>query len=296
MERAVLVPEDAEDPSARRLAGSTEARAHCFNRLVEDPSIGAIFTTYGGFNTNEILRFIDWDAARANPKCVVGYSDTTALLLSLAEKARLITYYGPAVLPQFGEVGGIFRYTSDELRATLLDGTPRKVPTVSYWFDQAADWAKADLRRQPTYGAGAYGAVHGRAEGRLFGGNSDTINFLIGTDYLRPPSEPSILFLEMADAAEQWLTFRRSLAHLSDAGFLTNVMGVLVGRSPQSGTCEELAQIFAELLPDPTIPLVLNAPFGHFDPITTLPIGVRAQIESAPDACTIEILGKSVLA
>jgi len=294
LQRKVVVPENVEVPGCPQLAGPPHTRAECFNQLMADPSIGAIFTTYGGFNTNEILKLIDWDTARSNPKCVVGYSDTTALLLALTEKARLTTYYGPAVLPQFGEVGGMLRFTSDELRATLIDGSPRRIPTLSYWYDQVLDWAEADDKREPIKGVSTQSAVPGQAEGLLFGGNLDTINYLIGTDYLRPPTEDSILFLEMVDAAARWQAFRRSLVHLRDAGYLKKVTGIMVGRSPQTGSLEDLARIFIELLPDPTIPIILNAPFGHFDPITTLPIGVATRIKSTADACTIEILGRSV--
>src|ERR1022692_4795775 len=99
----VVIPPDMEAHEGR-LAGSGTHRGTVFSNLVRDPSIGAIFTTYGGFNTIDMLAHVDWAALQRNPKIVVGYSDTTALLLAIHARTRLITYYGPAVLPQFGEL------------------------------------------------------------------------------------------------------------------------------------------------------------------------------------------------
>ena len=294
LKREVFVPAYIEDTRLNKLAGTPIARAEGFNRLIADPTVGAIFTTYGGFNTNEILNFVDWGSAQSNPKCVVGYSDTTALLLALATKTQLTTYYGPAVLPQFGEVGGILNFTAQELRATLVDGSPRRIPMLSEWYDQVQDWEQRDEKREPIRDEGAFCAIPGEATGRLFGGNADTINYLVGTEFLKPPVEDTILFLEMADAAAKWQAFRRSLVHLRDAGYLSCVKGIMIGRSPQTGSLEEMTDIFLDILPQPSTPVILNAPFGHFDPMATLPIGAIARIRSYKDDCSVETLTRSI--
>ncbi len=44
-----------------------------------DPDVDAILTVIGGFNSNELLPFLNWDLIAANPKIFCGYSDITSL-------------------------------------------------------------------------------------------------------------------------------------------------------------------------------------------------------------------------
>ena len=46
----------------------------------KDKSVKAIFTIIGGFNSNQIIPYLDYDVIRQNPKIICGFSDITALL------------------------------------------------------------------------------------------------------------------------------------------------------------------------------------------------------------------------
>lgn len=286
--REVFVPVDIEVPR-HRLAGPATHRARLFDRLVADPGVGAIFTTYGGFNSNEILRHIDWAALRASPKLLVGYSDTTALLLAAHARAGLASLYGPAVLPQFGEVPEPFGYTVASLRRAVVDGVGGDVPSPAVWYQEASDWAVGETVRTPLSASSARCVRAGVGNGIFFGGNISTINFLAGTPFLAPPTDATILFIEMVNNEASWVSVRRSLAHFRDFGMFDHVAGLLVGRSPETGTAAELDELLLEMLDDFDFPIIADAPFGHFDPIATLPIGVAGRIEAVPSACRIEI-------
>ena len=54
--------------------------------------------------TNWILPYIDYEYLKKYPKIIIGYSDTTALLLAIYAKTGLVTFYGPAVASSFGEL------------------------------------------------------------------------------------------------------------------------------------------------------------------------------------------------
>lgn len=78
-------------------------RAEEFNELIRNPDIHMVMSMIGGTNSNSMLPYIDYKAFKENPKPVVGYSDTTALLLALYAKTGISTFYGPALVPSFGE-------------------------------------------------------------------------------------------------------------------------------------------------------------------------------------------------
>src|SRR5918993_5434058 len=60
-----------------------------------DPGVQGILTVIGGFNSNELLPYLDWDLIGGNPKVFCGYSDITALQNAILARTGLITYTGP---------------------------------------------------------------------------------------------------------------------------------------------------------------------------------------------------------
>src|SRR5262245_26939641 len=58
---------------------SIEARVKDLHDAFQDPDVNAVITVIGGFNCNQLLRSIDWDLIRSNPKIFCGYSDITIL-------------------------------------------------------------------------------------------------------------------------------------------------------------------------------------------------------------------------
>ena len=74
--------------------GTPQERADEFNSLLRDPAVDLLMASVGGFVTNGMLPYIDYEFFAANPKPVVGMSDVTALLLALYAKTGIPTYYG----------------------------------------------------------------------------------------------------------------------------------------------------------------------------------------------------------
>ena len=85
-------------------SGTIQERVAEFNALLRDPEVRCIMSTIGGFNSNAMLPYIDYDAFRADPKIIIGYSDVTAVLFALYAQTGIPTFYGPAVVPSFGEI------------------------------------------------------------------------------------------------------------------------------------------------------------------------------------------------
>ncbi len=67
------------------LSGSDAERLADFQWAVDDENIKAIFCARGGYGTTRILDQLNWSAFKNKPKWIVGFSDITALHLTLAK-------------------------------------------------------------------------------------------------------------------------------------------------------------------------------------------------------------------
>jgi muramoyltetrapeptide carboxypeptidase len=179
------------------MAGSDADRLEDLNEAFRDPEIRAIVTTRGGAGAYRIADRMDFDAVRADPKPLVGFSDITYLHLSLLQRCQLGGIHGCLV-----------GSTAQASVRQLLMTTDRIV-----------------LQRVP----GAVSAeveVQGRARGRLIGGNLASLATSIG---VRMPSMfGAVLFLE--DQRVVGLgTIDRQLTQLISAGVLDGIVGVALG-------------------------------------------------------------------
>ena len=60
-------------------SSSIESRVQDLHEAFADPDIKAILTTLGGFQSNQLLRYLDYENIKRHPKILCGYSDITAL-------------------------------------------------------------------------------------------------------------------------------------------------------------------------------------------------------------------------
>lgn len=68
------------------LSGTDESRAKSLNQMFHDDRVDAVVCARGGYGTARILDRLDFDAIRANPKILLGYSDITALHTAIHQK------------------------------------------------------------------------------------------------------------------------------------------------------------------------------------------------------------------
>ena len=110
-------------------SGSIQERAEELNELIRNPEVRCIMSVIGGSNSNSLLPYIDYEALKKDPKIIIGYSDMTAILFGIYSQVNLVTYYGPALVASFGELGKVLEETYQYFEDILVK--PR-VPTVSY--------------------------------------------------------------------------------------------------------------------------------------------------------------------
>lgn len=77
---------------------SISERIDDIHAAFSDPNVKAIQTVIGGFTSNELLPYLDFDLIANNPKIICGFSDFTALANAITAKTGLVTYYGPAYI------------------------------------------------------------------------------------------------------------------------------------------------------------------------------------------------------
>lgn len=270
-------------------SGSIRERSEELNALIRDPSVRCIMAAIGGMNSNSLLPYIDYEALRRDPKIIVGYSDVTALLLGIYARTGLVTYYGPAVVASFGElppyVDRTWEYFSDIV--TGEKQPPHCLPTPQEWTEEFIDWKTQDRSKKPV--ANRLLTVHGgQSEGRLIGGNLDTMQGIWGSPYMPAIREGDILFLE--DSLKDAATIERSFSLLKLNGVFDRVGGVILGKHEcfdDQGTGRRPYEILLEVLGEPHIPILAEFDCCHTHPMLTMPIGCRVKLDADRQTVTI---------
>ena len=157
-------------------SGSIQERAEELNVLIRNPNISCIMSTIGGMNSNSILPYIDYDAFLKNPKIMIGYSDATALLLAIYTKTGIPTFYGPALVPSFGEFEPFVDCTYKYFAETLLHdhSLPYHIKQPLFWSDEFINWEEKTKEKELRPNDWI-SVIDGKATGRIIGGNLNTI-------------------------------------------------------------------------------------------------------------------------
>ncbi|MDX6470459.1 MAG: muramoyltetrapeptide carboxypeptidase [Gaiellaceae bacterium] len=279
-------------------AGTPADRAADLQAMFADPEVRAIVCTIGGYNANQLLELLDFDLIAANPKLFVGYSDITALHGAIHARTGLATMIGPALLPQWGEYGGIDDYTWSAFERVATRAEPAGVlRQPQHWYPERLWWDTEDDRPRAPEPAAPWRTVRaGRAEGPIVAGNLDTLRLLIGTSW-EPALDGALLCIEADEEyGKPWMV-ERELFHLRHLGVFDRVSGLAHGRMhPESGfeRADSIDEILLRATAGTEIPVATGLDFSHTDPLLTLPWGVRARL-AADAEVTLELLDAAVV-
>lgn len=228
-----------------------ERRASNFMGMWLDPRIKAVIGGTGGYGAVRMLPYLEPEIFTNNPKIFVGYSDITALHLWLMRQTGLRVFHGPTV---------------DDLIPIARDPTTSSLLT-----------ALTNPRPQTRLGRDIARAVrHGRATGRLTGGNLSMVQQTIGTPY-EIETRGAILFLE--ETHDPMSVADERLVHLRAAGLLRDVKGIVFGQlSLDRSEEDEFEDFLLDLLADLDVPILMDFPAGHEVPNLTLPLGTEVEL------------------
>lgn len=274
----------AFDVDAFRSA-TVEKRVQDLHDAFRDPNVKAMLTTLGGYNSNQMLEFLDYDLIRTNPKILCGYSDITALGNAVYAKTGLVTYSGPH-FSTFAMHKGLEK-TIEGFQQCLMDEEIIDVKPSETWSDDA--WYLDQDNRHFIENDGWQVITEGEGEGMLLGGNQCTLNLLQGTPYM-PSLADSILFLEddeLVDAPQ----FDRDLQSLVHQPEFDRVRGVVIGRFQTKSkiASEDIRYIVRSKKALCRVPVIANVDFGHTYPFLTFPIGGYVKINASEREASIKI-------
>ncbi|MBN2625436.1 MAG: LD-carboxypeptidase, partial [Spirochaetales bacterium] len=198
-----------EYPTARMAAQELyeypEIRARDINRAFGDPAVKGIISTIGGSDSVRILKFLDRDLIRKNPKLFMGYSDFTSPS-TWVHQTGLVTFNGPAVMAGFSQLQSFTGEYRAYLESYLFD--PREtlvLPQFPAYSDGYPPWS--DVKNtglvNPLKPSDGLHFIQGEGihEGVMFGGCIEVLEMLKGTEYWPAPDfwEGKILFLETSE-------------------------------------------------------------------------------------------------
>jgi len=247
-------------------AGPDKDRAEELNSMFQAPEVDAIFCDVGGYGTGKILPLIDYDLIRDSPKILIGYSDITFLHIAIFNKTGLVTFHGPSASHLDRSLPG------DELK-TKRDNLERALNLLS-------GESGRDLTNPP---AGMLlRTIHdGKTQGRLIGGNLETLEETLATPF-EADLDDSLFFFEDVYASEEMVD--RALTHLASAGKLGRVAGVIVGEFSEVPKPTQPTPSMEEILRERIAPLkkpsIMGLQCGHGRIHVTIPVGVEARLDA----------------
>jgi len=263
-----------------------ESRIEDFHQAFSDTNVKAVITVIGGFNSNQLLKYINWNLIQNNPKIFCGFSDVTALNNAIFAKTGLANYSGPHY-STFGQEL-YFDYTLEYFKKCLFSEEPFDLKPSDNWSDDP--WYKDQKDRNLIKNPGWLVVNEGKSEGTLLGANLCTFNLLQGTEYM-PDLRDSILFLE-DDEESKPHHFDRDLQSVLHLPNFSKVKGLVIGRFQRVSEIDnnKLIKIIKTKQELNGIPVIANVDFGHTDPKITFPVGGEVSIEVISDNSKITIV------
>jgi len=274
-------------------------RAEDLNRAFEDPEVSAIIASIGGDDSVRILPFLNLESIYANPKILMGYSDT-AVITSYLCSHGMVTFNGPAVMAGFAQLRHFPAEVADHIRDILF------APTETYayrayrqWADQYVDWNTPgyDGVRELTDNTEGWRWLQGNGvvRGRLFGGCIEVFEFLKGTRFWAPAEifDGAILFFETSEDKPSVSNIKYMLRNYGSMGVLNQISALLFGRARSFTEAEkaELETVIVEVVAGEfgraDMPIVVNMDFGHTDPQFIMPLGIQAEIDCVAKSFTL---------
>ena len=275
-----------------------EARAADLMDAFRDKSIKAVFSAIGGDDTIRLLPYIDFDVLRDNPKIFTGFSDTTTNHMMM-HKAGLVSYYGASIMTNFSEYVRINDYTLSAIRNTLFEPKPTlAIPSALYWYDDEDEkiwWDEKNMNVLRPYHPEEVGyeviSGGGIAEGELLGGCLDVFIELLGTSLWPDDWNGKLLFLETSEMDMSCDHLTWILRNLAAQGIFDRIKGILVGKPARRSKYEPYKEVYRRVVAKeaghPELPILYNVNIGHAEPITVLPIGVKARLDAEKKTLTL---------
>jgi len=282
-------------------SGTPKERAEEFMALIRNKDVSAMISTIGGANSSSLIPYLDFDEIRAHPKVICGYSDVTSLHLAILAYSGLSTFYGPAVMPSFGEWPDVLPETKDSfLQAVQLHRTGSRLLKPPERWSHHCRFAPGEWKSTPRQflkNEGWRALNSGSARGNLIVANLNTLLTAAGTEIF-PKLEGKILLIEEMNAPLS--KEERNLRHLERLGVFNALQGLIVSKpevyDPEGAPFGYDDLILEIVGANRKYPIITQFDCGHANPLLTLAEMCEVRIEAGRGFETsFEILGPMVV-
>jgi len=274
----------ASAPAAERAAELT--------RLLLREDVDAVIPPWGGELAIELLDRLDWTAlGGARPKWLLGYSDTSTLLLPITLRMGWATAHGPCLMDLVP--GQDDPLTRQALEALALSAGDRFMQQQSsHWQLKWTDFGEVPSSTfrltETTHWWPLNDVPEVQFTGRLIGGCIDTLMHTAGTAHgdvrsfiaANARDAGTVLYLENAEQSPSALV--RALHRLRWAGWLDGIAGLLLGRSAAPDSSDPLELRYADALRSTLsglpCPVLVDVDIGHRPPQMVLINGAIADV------------------
>jgi muramoyltetrapeptide carboxypeptidase len=256
----------------RNTTAPPEVRAGEMMDFFKDSRIKAIISLIGGDTASQLMKYLDYETIRKNPKIFSGMSDIGHLHLAFLSLSGMVSIYGPDLIYGFGsdKDSPAAKYNIDLFLKCCTQKQPLgKIPALTQW----ECWRP------------------GKAQGRLVGGYLGAVTSLYHTKYWPSPGK-TILFWETLETQPHDIARQLTIAEAT--GIFENVTGMVVGKlvgceeKDYADSLPDIREIVLEITRDYDIPIIAGADFGHDITDMPMPEGILAGIDA--EALSIELL------
>ncbi|WEG10888.1 LD-carboxypeptidase [Pullulanibacillus sp. KACC 23026] len=263
-----------------------KVRAEELNQMLQDSKIDLILPPWGGELLIEILDLLDYKAM--DTKWIMGYSDTSGLLLAITLKTGIATAHGVNLVDLRGEFSDTTTALWETVLSTKAGDSVVQQSSPFYqkeWHHDNPSPCVYHLTEKTEWKTIQGTNIH--VTGRLLGGCVDIIRHLIGTpfgdvqafreEYIS--GDPIVWYLENCELSTTDL--KRTLVQMKLAGWFDHCTGILFGRSDANEPVEnyEVIDIYKELSEELNVPIVYDIDCGHVPPQITFINGAYAEID-----------------
>ena len=234
-------------------SATPQEKAEDIKEMYEDKEVKMIFCVSGGFNSNSVFEYLDYETIKNNPKPLCGFSDSTSLENIIYSKTGVMTFNGPT------------------FKALTSWATPYAYEEVVKRF------MKGDM--QLGQNDDEYVTIkEGKADGILVGGNLSLTSEMVSGNYAIDFTN-KILFIEEFCLETPPEGVSNYLYHMKQNGVFDKIKGMWVGNYDGSVALEK---ILLDVLEDKyDFPIIKSNNFGHTEKKTVIPVGGKARIDTS---------------
>ena len=235
---------------------STRQKVEEIHRAFLNKKVDLILAQRGGYSCMKLLPHLNFNLIQRHPKIFAGFSDLSAMLNAIYERASRVTLHSPMVInfskPSRFTIRSFLNAANGFPQKNLFAGVPVKV-------------YRSGIER-----------------GTLKGGNLITLTALLGTEW-EIKTDGSILFFE--DVNEKLYQVDRNLTQWILAGKFRKVKGLILGNF-KSLRMQNVYEILSTQMKT-DFPLVSCPYIGHVKNKISLPVGARVELNTIKKSLTI---------